>query len=118
MGRTATSVPSRSTTRSTCSVLGGRFRLARHHTLDLVGAGRYEGANLVVGLAKPAQYVFRHDVRVGALRTAHTDANAAEVRRSELGLERLQAVVPCQAAPETRLNLTERQVDLVVHHQD
>ena len=41
-------------------------------------------------------------------------AHAVEVRRAELALERLQAVVAGQPAAEPHADVAERQVDLVV----
>src|SRR5205823_9241666 len=58
------------------------------------------------------------DVGIGRVRTADADANAAEVGRPESFAQRLEPVVAGQAPADARLDAPERQVDLVVDHED
>src|SRR4051794_37656580 len=75
-------------------------------------------AHVVRRLAESPEHVGRHDVGVGGIRPPDAHAHAVEVSSSEILLQRLQAVVSGQPAAQARLHVAERQVDLVVDHDD
>ena len=91
--------------------------LRGHHALDLGAGALHQLAYFLGALAKASEHVRGDDLGVGGVGAPDPDAHAPEVRAAELALERLQAVVAGQAAAETRAQLAEGQVDLVVHDE-
>ena len=70
-------------------------------------------------LAPLAQHVGGDDLRVGRVRAARRRcARGAKSGEPKPCLQRLQAVVAGQPAAEARADVAERQVDLVVQHED
>ena len=68
-------------------------------------------------LTEAPEHVGGDEVGVGGRRAPDADPDAREVGRPEPLLERLQPVVPGQAATDAGPDLAEREVDLVVHDE-
>ena len=93
----------------------GRVEAVGQDRLDGVGGLRDGDVELdPLGLGHAAQHVVGPLLPPGRLPDA--DADAGEVVGVQVGLDRLQPVVPGQPAAELELQPAERQVELVVHH--
>ena len=91
----------------------GRGETFREDHLDRVGRRLDRLVDqLLLGLAGSAQDVIAS--RLGAGRLADTEPDPAEVTRVQVGVDGLEAVVPCQSAAELDLEPPRRQVELVV----
>src|SRR5215217_2886894 len=96
----------------------GLFAELTHHAVQLGRGALDQLTHLVLRLAEAAQHVRGDDLRVRAVGTTDADAEAAEVGAPQSRFYGLEAVVARQAAPQARLNAAERQIDLVVDHDD
>src|SRR5688572_7501594 len=92
-------------------------RLGHKQALRLISRGVHELGDLLPALREAAQYVRRDDLRVRRIGPSDPHPDPLEVGRPELALQRLQPVVPGQAASEPRLDGAEWEVDLVVDRE-
>src|SRR5689334_20297718 len=95
-----------------------RTTISGDQPLGRVGGALDEVGDVGLRLGEAAEHVAGDDFRVGRVRPADADPHAVEVGAAELALQRLQPVVAGETAAEPRLHLAERQVDLVVQHDD
>jgi hypothetical protein len=91
--------------------------VCRHHGGNRVAGPVDELIDLARRLAKAREDIIGHNIGGARRGAADADADAGKVAAAELCAQRLETVVAGEAAADTRANLAERQVDLVVHDE-
>src|ERR1700676_4001745 len=89
--------------------------LPQHDPLNLIAGALDQLGDLLLALAEVSQHPGRDDLGVGRVRAPDADADACEIGSAELALERLQPVVAGEPTADSRADLTEGKVDLVIH---
>ena len=101
----------------TWSTIAGALPALAHQRHRRLSGALDERADLGGILAETLEHVGGDDLRIARRGAPDADAHAREARSAELAAQRLQPVVPGEAAADARSHVAEREVDLVMYDE-